>query len=151
MAPKKENSSDPTPPKAVHQSLDDLGRHLREQAQFLRNSADAYDRGFEGEARRMATVIRVLVHDTKRSKSLLGQLNLLHIEFYDTASNWNPKNLLGFHGLVQMRLWDGPAEYRAPLDNRSPHILRWTTFQKWWGKIVFVDRQRHSLSRKDLV
>jgi hypothetical protein len=36
--------------------------HLREQLEFLRRSAEAYDDGAEGEAKRLATVIRVLVH-----------------------------------------------------------------------------------------
>jgi len=38
--------------------------YLREQITFLRNSIDSYDKGFEGEAKRLATTIRVLVHDT---------------------------------------------------------------------------------------
>src|SRR5215213_9256029 len=50
--------------------------YLREQVRFLRSSAKAYDDGDEAEERRLATAIRVLVHDTGQSHSLLGQLGL---------------------------------------------------------------------------
>ncbi len=55
----------------------ELQAHLAEQLQFLEASADAFDRGFRGEAKRMAATIRILVHQTHRSHSLLGQLGIL--------------------------------------------------------------------------
>jgi hypothetical protein len=44
---------------------DRLIGYLREQVEFLRASAASYDAGFEGEARRLALTVRVLVHDTR--------------------------------------------------------------------------------------
>jgi hypothetical protein len=40
---------------------DDLIAHLRSQMRFLARSAEAFDSGFEEEAQRLATIIRVLV------------------------------------------------------------------------------------------
>ena len=57
------------------QTLDDLNSHLKEQIQFLLKSCQSYDEGFFSEAKRLAVVIRVLLHDTKDSYSLLTLLN----------------------------------------------------------------------------
>jgi len=54
----------------VHlQSEEELKAHLEDQIAFLRASADAYDSGFEGETRRIAVAIPVLMHDTRQSTS----------------------------------------------------------------------------------
>ena len=67
------------------QSQAELSQHLQEQLEFLQASAGAYDQGFEGEAKRLAVSIRVLVHDTSNSNSLLGQLGQKDIKFLDSA------------------------------------------------------------------
>jgi hypothetical protein len=56
---------------AYTQTDDELREHLRDSVEFLAASSAAYDAGAEGEAKRIATTIRVLVHDTNSSKSLL--------------------------------------------------------------------------------
>jgi hypothetical protein len=52
----------------------ELEDHLKEQLDFLITSCDLYDRGKLSEAKRIAATIRILFHDTKHSRSLLGQL-----------------------------------------------------------------------------
>jgi peptide subunit release factor RF-3 len=47
----------------------DLIRQLRDQVAFLRASGASFDAGMESEAKRLATTIRVLIHDTARSQS----------------------------------------------------------------------------------
>ena len=51
----------------------DLAELLREQIGFIERSAAAFDEGHEEEAKRIAVVLRVLLHDTPQSTSLLGQ------------------------------------------------------------------------------
>ncbi|PKM42871.1 MAG: hypothetical protein CVV03_09425 [Firmicutes bacterium HGW-Firmicutes-8] len=53
-------------------TVQELEEHLREQLEFLELSAESYDRGKDGEAKRLASTIRVLVHETRSSHSLLG-------------------------------------------------------------------------------
>ncbi|MFJ5956563.1 hypothetical protein ACIQC5_11475 [Paenarthrobacter sp. NPDC092416] len=50
---------------------DDINR-LVEQLEFLDSSCAAYDSGSRSEAKRLATTVRVLLHDTKQSTSLLA-------------------------------------------------------------------------------
>ena len=87
------------------QTNEDLRNHLCEQVQFLAASAAAFDNGHEGEAKRLATTIRVLVHDTKSSRSLLRQLNMKHtIRTQNTAHPIDPRNAAPHQGLVVMRV-----------------------------------------------
>jgi hypothetical protein len=138
--------------KAQRQPIDRarLVHHLAEQTQFMRASAAAFDAGFEGEAKRMAVAIRILVHDTEQSQSLLRQLDMKTIKFIDTAHEFDPKNLLSHAGLVGMELGPNGARYKALLGNRPNKAMR-VTFHDWWNKPVFVDRERNVLTRKDLV
>lgn len=138
----------------IPQAASDLERHLADQLRFLESSAAAFDSGFEGEARRLAVVIRVLVHDTKQSKSLLGLLGRKAMGFYDSALDVNPNNVMTHSGLTAMRLTAGGpnagGKYIALLDGTiASH--RPVTFDQWWNKVVIVDDQRHTITRKELV
>jgi hypothetical protein len=136
---------------------DELNAHLREQIAFLRASADAFDRGFEGEAKRLATSVRVLVHDTGVSQSLLTQLKIKSsLRYEDTADPINPNNLLPTPGLVLLRVTTGPnggGEYVAPLgellgSNRQNPPAQ---FKDWWERPVTKDPSGVLISRKDYV
>ena len=87
------------------QTQQELLDHLREQLHFLGTSAASFDRGFEGEAKRLAATVRVLVHDTKKSKSLLHLLGLKQaIRMYNTADPFDSRNLAPHQGLLIMRM-----------------------------------------------
>ena len=58
--------------------------HLKRQLAFLERSCIAYDQGYTDEAIRMATVIRVLLHKTHRSTSLLAHLGRENINLLNS-------------------------------------------------------------------
>jgi hypothetical protein len=87
----------------VSQRRSDLLNHLREQLQFLDASALSYDAGFEGEAKRLAVVIRVLLHDTAKSRSLLQSLGIKHTLRYNDVVGPVPNNAIVFVGKVMSR------------------------------------------------
>jgi hypothetical protein len=128
---------------------DELAAHLAEQLQFIEASADAFDKGFEGEAKRLAVTLRVLLHDTKSSRSLLGQLGRKNIDFLDTAIPFNPNNLETHGGLVFIALGPPKTRYVAMLDDLP--MTQHRSFSDWWDAPVFVDKDRRQLSRKNLV
>jgi len=142
----------------INRSKEDLQCLLREQIEFLRCSAAAYDRGLKGEAKRLAVVIRVLLHDTKKSKSLLRQLGLRDKMLYqDTALKINANNLLPTNGLAVL---DGirneagklTAQYAAPLSNLD--TPRWhdpKPFDRWWKTTVIKDDKGNLFCREKLV
>ena len=71
---------------AIKKSIDSLKEQLNKQLKFLKNSADLFDKGDEDEAIRLATTLRVLLHDINKSQSLLYQLDLKDkLQFEDTG------------------------------------------------------------------
>lgn len=142
---------------SVKQSDKESLRHLEEQIGFLQRSADAYDRGFRGEAKRIATTIRVLLHDTRQSTSLLTSLGKKDIKFYSTASSIDNGTAMSTHRLVGLKRSENHRKskgtYYAPLDDRPPYIdvNKKIVFRQWWNEIVIIDTMRNEFSRKDLV
>lgn len=137
----------------VAQTKLDLRRHLTDNLGFLAASSTAFDGGFYGEAKRLAVTIRVLLHDTKQSKSLLGLLDCkMKMGFLNTSHPYNPKNLVSHHGLVGLRIGNGENRYFAPLnDPASGHPYHYIFFPEWWNQPVIVDGKKSHFSRRELV
>lgn len=137
----------------IPQSKKELLGHLENQIEFLESSAHSYDQGCDAEAVRMAVAIRILVHNSSQSKSLLTQLDIKHILFCDTASDYDPKNLFPHIGLAAIRVGGpGGAGYTAMLDDVHPHRQKKKVpFDNWWNKILISDKTRNQFTRKSLV
>lgn len=118
-----------------------LEEHLNEQLEFLKRSAAAFDEGFTDEAKRLATVVRVLVHDTRTSHSLLNQLDIKNVDFHDTAIALEDGNKASEYGLLQIALGENSAGenttgFFAPLDGAffsSSVRFEWAGAQ-WLGQ-----------------
>ncbi len=140
-------------------SKDDLITHLKDQIDFMISSTISFDNEFEGEAKRLAATIRVLVHDTKSCSALLTQLNKMNILFFDSASAFDPRNPLTCNCLLLKRLYkeeteDLEADYIAPLDNLPPtrNKDKKVSFGRWWNRnTVFKDKGGNLFSRRDIV
>jgi len=125
------------------QSHLELEKHLIEQLQFLELSAHAFDRGFEAEAKRMAVTIRVLLHDTRNSHSLLGQLGLKSKLFWDLSMPAMPvmPGQMMMTGIPCRLVGIGPgrsgAGYLAHLDMVPEQ--KQIPFDQWWTDIVYTE------------
>ncbi len=146
---------------SVKQTREDLLRHLREQTDFLRVSSAAFDQGNQSEAKRLATGIRILVHDTATAHSVLEQLGVKgQLRFVDTSlPPVEAKARLEGGRMVQTRRRDsglatiqfggGSVRYVAALGGRERRVPQ--PFRSWWGTPVLRDIQGNEFSRKDLV
>lgn len=141
-----------------HLSPAELEQQLHKQILFMERSGQAYDQGFEDEAVRLAVCIRVLLHDTERVKSLLQLLGMKgKIEYWDSASEHNPSNLIAHLGLVSLRMSVKGGElassrYMPMLDDLLPGRGSWESFIWWWNKKpVIVDAKKNTFTRRDLV
>ena len=137
-------------------SEEDLKKHLKEQFNFLQLSVKSYDSGYSSEAKRIATTLRVLLHDTKSSKSLLTLLGKKKIKFYNTAEDYE-SGLAPKLKLVSLTIRGtgnriNDAFYKAHLDNWPPSgKIKKTDFVQWWNQIVIDDLKGNSFSRRDLI
>jgi hypothetical protein len=130
------------------QSAKELRRHLDNHLGFLRTSAELYDSGSVAEAKRLAVSIRVLVHDTKASKSLLEQLGLKTSAFIDTASE-RPRDIVtSYAGLAGMLLASGPSKYVPHLDSIESKPV---SFEEWWKAPVIIDFKQREITRQRLI
>ena len=85
---------------------------LREQMGFLRSSLRAFYEGRFAESLRIATTIRVLVHETGSSKALLVQAmpNGLELPIFDRArEKTEHEHILGFAVSVRLGSTLAPA------------------------------------------
>jgi hypothetical protein len=135
----------------VPQTRADLEQHLAEQIEFLRRSAETYDSGFKAEYKKIAVTLRLLLHDTKFSKSLLGQLNQMSIPFYDTAMPETAGNRFPHGGLVMTYADQQNLEYVPLLDNTPASANKTLPFADWWDMPVFRDNKGKTFTRKELV
>jgi hypothetical protein len=136
------------------QSPDELREHLAEQLRFLKTSADGYDQGVVAEAKRMAVAIRILVHDSPKSKSrsLLGQLNEKQRLFLDTSYPETPGNITHYGGLIQQVCAPGVTKHMPLLDDEHlPAIPMPVPFDRWWNSPIFRIAGGIPLTRSDLV
>lgn len=148
-----------------HRQTDpELMEHLYEQMGFLRKSAELYDAGDFSEAKRLATTLRVLLHDSKNSTSLLTQLRLKkELRFIDTSGPIERDRFEVLSG-GRFRASIGIAVPLAPIawgpwkgfrfiarleDHRTsfPPV----PFHTWWTSSVVAIPPKFRLSRSDLV
>ena len=97
-------------------SGEELAELLEEQILFLKSSCESFDAGFEGEIKRLAVSVRVLVHDTGKSTSLMNLNNCKTIGFFDTALPYDDNNLISHSSLVEIRMDASGTKSRAILD-----------------------------------
>lgn len=134
----------------ITRTLDELNSLLDEQIEFLKLSCASFDNGFIGEIKRLAVSVRVLVHDTKSSNSLLTLAGKKKTPFLDTSDPFNDRNLLSHSSLVQIHLRTNGAVPMPHLDDAIGKTSL-IAFESWWNGIVLVDTKRNEFSRKDIV
>ena len=139
------------------QSTEELEGHLKEQLQFLMTSANLYDKGNKSEAKRLAVTIRLLLHDTRDSISLLSQLGYKDKLFLDTSNyevyKKTPWDVLVYTGLIGTSLvpYENKIEFIPILVPREDNSIQWREFELWWKMVVIKDTLGTTFSRRDLI
>ncbi|MFP3581350.1 hypothetical protein SB659_17445 [Arthrobacter sp. SIMBA_036] len=152
--------------------------HTRVQFEFLAQSCDAFDSGKEAEGARMATNLRVLLHQRGQSHALLGQCGVMeNLWLFDSAGQYpvhdthSPLALVG----VQYEITPGKQIDRAWYIPNLGNVVRQQpnlNFQirellhgrkaprgagfhlridDWWKQPVMRDTAGREFSREQLV
>lgn len=144
----------------MRRSQEDLEQALAQQVRFLETSCNAFDAGDEMESLRIATTLRVLLHDTRVSQSLLTQLGIKStVKFVDSASPIDPVktgkvykgrdilSISGMPGFFAVSPTINGMKLIAP-KNEAPHAKGLINFEEWWtnGSIPGSNGSRHSRS-----
>ena len=141
----------------VKLSRDELLNQLKEQISFLITSSNLFDQWKTEEAKRIAVQLRILLHDTGRSKSLLSQLDLKSVPFLNTATPFSPENLVSHVGLLKFKFHNPSGRRPWVIPRGTPDELpknSKVSFQEWWDMPVVVARgkiENITFSRKNVV
>lgn len=142
----------------IAKSEDELKIELESQLELLRVLTDQYDKGDVVLGKSIATSLRVLLHDTDNSHSLLGQLGLKERKFFDTASPivedvpGETQRIGSFCGLVGIGVGTKDGQTYIPyLDETPGEKFGFVDFEEFWERTVFVDNHKNTFTRKEIV
>jgi hypothetical protein len=128
----------------------DMKARLRDQLGFLQRSAEAFDAGNTAEAIRIATVLRVIFHQTRKSTSLLTHLNATSISVRSKAgpeSSTGARRVAGW-SLAVLHIFPG-GSILAPICEPQ-NIDTMVKVNVWWT-MVFAVIDGAEYKRRDLV
>jgi hypothetical protein len=109
--------------------IQDVKARLREQIEFLRRSAEAFDAGKTAEAVRIGSALRVIFHTTRNSSSLLSHLNATGIRIRSKAPPDNPSLLYGW-GLATVRMSAVTADFQPIIEPKDTDAM--VEASVWW-------------------
>lgn len=133
----------------VERSMADKRAMLREQISLLTSYAEMYDTGQRAFAKPMAASLRLLIHQTKKSISLLQQLGLRQGRFFAVVEKVSPRNLLTECNLLVTHFTGSGAHYvawTAPLGFRQR-----LSFPEWWSAPVLKGHGGVTMCRRDVI
>lgn len=131
-------------------SSDKIEEHFVEQLRLLKKSAAEFDAGDKGEFRRMALAMRVLVHNTGKSSSLIKQVGLADAKFVSSARALREANLLSEFSLAYIRI-SAAGAHLLPTFGDTPLPPRDMALNDWWNEPVLRDNHRHNFTRADII
>lgn len=94
-------------------------QQLKRQLDFLERSSFLFDQGYQDESIRIATTIRVLLHDTKNSTSLLTHLNAKDIKICSTIGKTDDDCFFMIGGLYSMGIVPGTGHRKVERSNED--------------------------------
>jgi hypothetical protein len=140
----------------VPRKYPNLIRALKDQRELLRNAAERYDAGSEVEAKNIAVRLRVLLHDTRRSHSLLAQLDVKErLPYVDTSKVEMPDVISLGAGLCMVRAElgeNGYSRYVPTLEIADPERTHPPqAFVDWWSESIVTSNSGEPVCRRDFV
>lgn len=125
-----------------------LTEQFSRQVLFIERSSASYDQGHNDEALRIAVALRVLIHDTSKSTSLLTQLGVKNKILLSTTIGTGKTR----------EQCEGKLFYTVPLmislEGVKPLLDKATSegmlpVEEWWNEVIMI--QNGIFTRKDII
>jgi hypothetical protein len=126
----------------------DFKQQLIDQLLFMQTSAEAMMRGKLREGVRIATSIRVIVHQTGQSTSLLSYLNTPNPAMLSTARPISEGDIFSDAGMTILESNGNHIGLRPAADKLGQRRI--VPFSEWWVERVYALNDL-ALTRKQLV
>jgi hypothetical protein len=114
---------------------------LKRNVGFIRRSCELFDQGHKEEGIRIETALRVLLHDTQRSKSLLSHLKVKRIMKLNSSCHPPSPGVIMFEGMgrLTVEVWghDVSRQLDPLLDENAFKHIR-VPIEQWWEMPVYV-------------
>jgi hypothetical protein len=131
-------------------------KHLKQQIGFIKRSCDSFDAGHTDEAIRIATSLRILLHNTGQSVSLMKHLDALDISLLSTVidrdaeiADQGPNDTIVIFGGLFCISEATDVSLQACLDGGETRDL--VSITKWLNQIVSSTRSRIRVTRRDII
>jgi len=135
----------------VTRTREDLKDQLRDQIALMQLACKSFDGGHEVAAKHIALTLRVLLHQTPKSHSLLGQLKLRDGRFIDTAGPLSKTNLLSDSNLTAAQVTpDGSRWVPHVLVDGGPFVNK-IPFADWWNEPVIKSQRGEKFNRREII
>lgn len=129
---------------------EDLEGLLSIQEKLLLNSIKLFDKGHTEEYLRIATIIRVLVHNTNSSHALLHQANRGGRRYLSSSLPMDEANLLSQCNLCALVIKNSGKLYFRAIEDKLP--MKFLPLHDWWNEEVIFDRvNNRKFSRKQII
>ena len=123
-------------------------KQLKRQIEFIDRSCSLYDQGYKDEAIRIAVAVRVILHDTNASTSLLTHLcKKDSVKILSTIYVVPAPNLEDCTFCISIPLWLSTAGINPPLGKADRRDL--LRVDDWWQETVIAQNTRST--RKDII
>lgn len=123
-----------------------LKEHLKRQMKFIRNSCALYDAGDEDEAIRIATTIRILIHETKEPNSLFSFLGVRStIQLSSSLRKYD-------YDKGNPSFFDGVSNFTTSgiVPNLTTSFPQSLDVESWWEEIVLISGPQSIHTRKSI-
>lgn len=141
------------PIERILQTPDELKLEFKRQIKLLKDYAEKYDNGENHYATEMAVKLRLMLHETGKSKSLVGQLLLRDRKFYDTGANFNllQPGIFFMSGISSLTYPSIPNGMMPFLDGVIPGRDGYVDFSSYWNRVVMIDNDGTSFTRAEII
>lgn len=134
----------------------ELAEHYDEQQLLLTDAMRRFDEGFHPAFKQIAVSLRVLLHDTQQSTSLLTHMGVKHQLRWISTGGVHPGNLANTSALTMLRMTQGDgfvaANYDPKLEEDCLRSGRLTDFDDWWtSPIIHIVATGASYARTNMI